>query len=201
MHTKANVCIYGISSDTVFNNSVIATCKLFHGSRSSQQEEQFERWSSYRHLKMNNNFSARTICRGVKIFSIACKQSLPLPRLLCAEICSRYWQKEQLHNANSRHLDVMSLHEILIFSAHVYWYFRLLQNIYRWSGGNRHSEYITYLHKFPNWRGSFSSRFLLCWVFVMNHNSGTSALNQYKAPRQQYLCLIIIWLESLEMSS
>lgn len=37
--------------------------------------------------------------------------------------------------------------------------------------------------------------------FVMNHNSETSALNQYKAPRQHYLCLITIWLESLEMSS
>lgn len=41
--TKENVCIYGISSDTVFNNSVIAICKLFHGTSSSQQEEQFER--------------------------------------------------------------------------------------------------------------------------------------------------------------
>lgn len=38
-----NVCVYGISTDTVFNNSVIAICKLFHGTHSSQQEEQFER--------------------------------------------------------------------------------------------------------------------------------------------------------------
>lgn len=92
VHTKGNVCIYGMSFDIVFNNSVIAICKLFHGTRSSQQEEWFERWSCYRHVKMNNNFRARTICRGVKIFSIARKQTLPLPGLLCTQICSGYWQ-------------------------------------------------------------------------------------------------------------
>ena len=91
VHTKENVCIYGISSDTVFNNSVIAMCKLFQGTGSSQQEEQFERWSCYRHFKMNNNFGARTICRGVKIFSTARKQSLALPGLLFTEICRWYW--------------------------------------------------------------------------------------------------------------
>lgn len=89
VHTKRQICIFIASPLTrFFNNSVIAICKLFHGTRSSQQEEQFERRSCYRHFKMNNNFGARTICRGVKIFSIARKQSLPLPGLLCTEICS-----------------------------------------------------------------------------------------------------------------
>lgn len=92
------VCIYGTYSDTVFNNSVIATCKLFHGTHSSRQEEQFERWSFCGHFKMNNVFGARTICRGVKIFSTACKQSFPLPGLymqlilvplVSASICMR----------------------------------------------------------------------------------------------------------------
>lgn len=59
MHTKETVCIYGVSSDTFFNNSVIAICKCFHGSGSSQQEELVERWSGYRHFKMNNNFQCK----------------------------------------------------------------------------------------------------------------------------------------------
>ena len=53
---------------------------------------------------------------------------------------------------------------------------------------------------FPTQEGCFTSRFALLGS-VMNHNSETSALNQYKAPRQHYLRLITIWLESLEMSS
>lgn len=39
---KENVCVYGVSFDTFFNNSGIAIRKLLHGTCSSQQKEQFE---------------------------------------------------------------------------------------------------------------------------------------------------------------
>lgn len=54
--------------------------------------------------------------------------------------------------------------------------------------------------KFPAQEGVLILYFALLG-FVMNHNSETSALNRYKAPPQHYLCLITIWLESLEISS
>lgn len=89
LHKQTNVCIYSIFRDVIFKNSSIATCKLHSGTHSSgEREKTFERWSCYGHFKMNNNFSPRTICRGVKIFSRAL--TLALSGLLCAQICSKY---------------------------------------------------------------------------------------------------------------
>lgn len=66
---------------------------------------------------------------------------------------------------------------------------------------DREYTYISHINtKFPTQEGVLVLYFALLG-FVMNHNSETFASNQYKAPRQHYLCLITIWLESLEMSS
>lgn len=196
---KGNACIYGMSSDTVFNNSVIAICELFRGTRSSQQEEQFERWSCYRHFRMNNDFSARTICRGVKIFSIARIQTLPLPGLLCTQICSGYWQSRC----------IMLTLSTWLWGLCINWYCCPTEDTdIRWEQLQMDERRKVLYHacilnihtKFPTQESVLVLHFALLG-FAMNHNSETCALNQYKAPRQHYLCLITIWLESLEMSS
>lgn len=88
--TKEPVRISGISSDAVFNNSLIVICKSRYETHTSQHKEHFEGWSRFRPFKMNNNFSAKVICRGDKIFSTACKPFLLLSGLLCIKICNCY---------------------------------------------------------------------------------------------------------------